>query len=364
MGDCVSSIRRSPASGGSIPSDLERQPHIAEVVRRCQVLHDDDQVWRRIKRAVTSMTDQRQRFQGQMTRPDDSVIAYTGLPLPDGAMLLTFIDITSSKRFERLLIERNEALEAGDKLKSQFISHVSYELRTPLTNIIGFSELLARPHTGDLNPKQREYLTDIDASSKTLLAIINDILDLATIDAGAFELKLAPVDVNAVVEAAANGVRERASRAKIALAIELPPDIKTLIADEQRLKQVLFNLLSNAIGFSEPGDSVRLDVSRANGMVSFTVADEGVGIPQEHIDRVFDRFESRAKGSRHRGAGLGLAMVKSLVEQHGGEVSLASVEGKGTTIIARFPETRGGPAPPRPRRRWRERARSAGASDE
>ena len=140
-------------------------------------------------------SDARQPMAGQMERPDDSVLDFAVAPLPDGATLITFVDVTDSECYERALIERNEALVAADRLKNQFISHVSYELRTPLTNIIGFSELLTSPRTGPLNDKQREYLDDISASSRTLLAIINDILDLATIDAGALELKLAPVKV-------------------------------------------------------------------------------------------------------------------------------------------------------------------------
>ncbi|MFO1170249.1 MAG: PAS-domain containing protein [Hyphomicrobiaceae bacterium] len=320
------------------PSDLERGPHIDEVIRRCRTLYDDEPTWTRLTRAVTTLAEERQRIEGQMARPDDSIIAYAGLPLPDGAMLLTFIDITDSKRFERVLVERNEALETAARLKSQFISHVSYELRTPLTNIIGFSELLTSPRTGDLNDKQREYLGDISASSKTLLSIINDILDLATIDAGGFELKLAPVQAAAIIDAAAQGVRERLNRAKLKLDVRIAHGVDSFVADENRVKQVLYNLLSNAIGFSEVGDTVTVVCEREGGMIAFTVRDQGAGIPEEHQRRVFERFESRTQGSKHRGAGLGLALVKSLVEIHGGDVTLVSAPGKGTEVRVRFPE--------------------------
>ncbi len=320
------------------PADLERGPHIDDVIRRCRTLYDDERTWARLLRSVATLTDERQRIEGQMSRPDDSIIAYAGLPLPDGAMLLTFIDITDSKRFERVLVERNEALETAGRLKSQFISHVSYELRTPLTNIIGFSELLTSPRTGELNDKQREYLGDIGASSKTLLAIINDILDLATMDAGGFELKPTPVSANQIIEGAVQGVRERLTRAKLKLDVKVAPGIDTFIADEQRVKQVLYNLLSNAIGFSEVGDTVTLACAREAGMIAFTIKDEGAGIPEEHQRKVFERFESRTQGSKHRGAGLGLALVKSLVELHGGDVTMLSAPGKGTEVKARFPE--------------------------
>ena len=150
------------------PGELDKAPHVDEVIRRCRALFEDGRAWTRVKRSVTAIRDSRQRIEGQMNRPDRSVISYAGLPLPDGATLLTFLDISDRKRVELALIERNEALEAADRLKSDFISHVSYELRTPLTNIIGFCELLSRPRTGTLNTKQGEYLRDIHASSNTL----------------------------------------------------------------------------------------------------------------------------------------------------------------------------------------------------
>jgi signal transduction histidine kinase len=294
--------------------------------------------WARISRAVTGISDRRQPVAGQMMRPDHSVIDFAVAPLPDGATLITFVDVTDSKRYEQTLIERNEALVAADRLKSQFISHVSYELRTPLTNIIGFSELLANPRTGELNAKQREYLNDISASSRTLLAIINDILDLATIDAGALELKLAPVKVADIVDTAVLGVRDRASRARLNLDIHIAEDAVEFIADEARVRQVLYNLLANAIGFSKPADTIRLSVRRDAGMMAFAVEDNGVGIPKDQQQRMLERFESRSQGSKHRGAGLGLSIVKSLVELHGGTMSLDSEPGRGTRVTVRFPE--------------------------
>lgn len=317
---------------------LQEGPHVDEVVRQCRVLHDDANGWDSIARAATAISDQRQSVEGQMVRADQSVIDYSALPLPDGGTLVAFADVTDAKRYERALIERNEALVAADKLKSQFISHVSYELRTPLTNIIGFSELLDSPRTGALNDKQREYLNDVSASSKTLLAIIDDILDLANIDAGALELKLAPVKVRPIIDAAVLGVRERASRARIALDISVADDAVEFVADEGRVRQVLYNLMSNAIGFSMPGGTVRLHCRRDGDVIAFTIIDEGVGIPKDQQSSVLERFVSRSQGSKHRGAGLGLSIVKSLVELHGGDMRLDSEPGRGTSATVRFPE--------------------------
>jgi signal transduction histidine kinase len=305
---------------------------------RCAALLDDPAPWATAKRAVTSVTEERESFEGIVTRPDDMTIAYAGVPLPDGSTVLTYIDISDSRRAEVALIERNEALEAADKLKNTFLSHVSYELRTPLTNIIGFSDMLALPSIGPLQAKQREYLEDIRTSSSKLLAIINDILDLTTIDAGALELKPAPVAVREILDAAELGVRERLAKSGMSLETHVAADLDMVVADRQRMTQVLFHLLSNAIGFSSEGSTITLSCRRENGMVAFSVQDSGVGIPEEYQASVFGRFESRSQGSKHRGAGLGLAIVKSIVDLHGGQIVLRSSPGVGTTVTVLIPQ--------------------------
>lgn len=317
---------------------LEQGPHIGAVVTECRELFDDHETWDNLVRRITSVSDEREAMTGQMVRPDQTILDYATTPLPDGGTLVTFADVTALRRYERTLKERNEALIAADRLKSQFIGHVSYELRTPLTNIIGFSELLGAPVTGDLSDKQREYLGDIQSSSTTLLSIIDDILDLATIDAGSLDLKLAPVKVDDVIDGAILGVQERAKRQRLTIDIATAEDDMEFFADEARIRQVLYNLLSNAVGFSNVDGLVRLSVWREQGMVAFAVEDDGIGIPKEQQSRVFDRFESRSQTGKHRGAGLGLSIVKSLVELHNGDMRLESEDGAGTRVTVRFPE--------------------------
>jgi signal transduction histidine kinase len=318
---------------------LESGPHIDEVHARCEMLLDGPEPWATAKRAVTSVFETRESFEGTLTRPDDMSIAYAGVPLPDGSTVLTYIDISDSKRAESALIERNEALEAADNLKNTFLSHISYELRTPLTNIIGFSDMLAQPPVGPLEGKQSEYLEDIRTSSSKLLAIINDILDLTTIDAGGLELKLAPVAVRDILEGAELGVKERLAKSGMTLEVNIASDLDMVLADRQRLTQVLFHLLSNAIGFSSEGALITLSCRKEGQMVAFAVQDSGVGIPEEYQASVFGRFESRSQGSKHRGAGLGLAIVKSIVELHGGQITLRSAPGVGTTVTVLIPHT-------------------------
>jgi len=318
--------------------ELGEGPHIDELIALARRHYEDPATWARISGAVTSFSEEREPFEGQMVRPDNTIIDFATMPLPDGATLFTFADVTDARRYERALEERNEALVAADRMKNAFISHISYELRTPLTNIIGFSELLANPQIGPLNAKQHEYLGDISVSSRTLLAIIDDILTLATMDAGAMELKLGPVDVRAVIDAAILGVREAAQRARLLLHIAVADDVTQFVADEARVRQILYNLLSNAVGFSKAGDTIQIGCWREQGMIVFSVEDQGVGIPKDEQWRVFERFESRSQGSGHRGAGLGLSIVKSLVELHGGSVSLESEPGRGTRVTVRLPE--------------------------
>jgi signal transduction histidine kinase len=321
------------------PRQLDGEPHIEEIISWCRVLYDAPEEWERTKAAVTAIVAERRPYESQFDRPDGSVLSSAALPLPDGGTLLTYVDVSDSKRVERALIERTEALEAADRLKTAFISHVSYELRTPLTNIIGFSELLASPIAGPLTEKQRDYLSDIRLSGRTLLAIIDDILDLATIDAGTLELKLSPVKVREVIDQAVQGVEERLKQNRVALAISIEPGIDQFVADGRRVTQMLYNLLSNAIGFSGNDGRIALTCARDHAMLAFTVEDQGLGIPEDYQQTVFNRFESRSHGSSHRGAGLGLSIVKSLAELHGGTVTLDSAPGRGTRVMVKLPLT-------------------------
>jgi signal transduction histidine kinase len=170
-----------------------------------------------------------------------------------------------------------------------------------------------------------------------LLAIINNILDLATIDAGAMTLNLGPVDIRRTMEAAAEGVQDRLVQTSIALQINAAPDIGSFTADERRVRQTLFNLLANAIGFSPAGETVTLSAQRLQDAVVFSVTDHGPGIPSDVKDKVFDWFETHSLGSHHRGTGIGLSLVRSFVELHGGTVEIASVVGEGTTVTCTFP---------------------------
>jgi signal transduction histidine kinase len=318
------------------PALLGDRPHIETVIERCRALYGDSDFWQALRDAVTGF-DRREVMSGHLERSDGSVVNCATVPLPDGATLVTFQDATDTANVERALRERNDALEMADELKNDFVHHVSYELRTPLTNIIGFAHLLYDTSTGPLTDKQRDYLGYISSSSSALLAIINDILDLASIDAGAMKLDLGPVDIRRTIDAAAEGVQDRLAEKALRLDLRVARNVGSFVADERRIRQILFNLLSNAIAFSPPSSTITLGAERRDGALVVSIADRGRGIPAEIVDRVFNRFETHAQGSQHRGAGLGLSIVRSFVELHGGTVSLETAEGRGTTVTCVFP---------------------------
>ncbi|HZL40847.1 MAG TPA: PAS-domain containing protein [Pseudolabrys sp.] len=315
---------------------LDQHPHVEAVTAWTQAMHDDNTVWRNLRAAVTAI-DNREPIIARIERRDGVMIDMTTMPLPDGATLVTFQDISDTVNVERALIEKNEALETADAIKIDFVHHVSYELRSPLTNIIGFANLLGDPAFGSLTSKQHEYIGYITTSTNALLALINNILDLATIDAGAMSLTLTDVDIRASMQEAAEGVQDRLVKDNIKLEINAAPGIGSFSADERRLRQILFNLLSNAVGFSPAGATVTLAAERRPDAVVFTVVDHGPGIPTEQKDKVFDWFETDSMGSSHRGTGLGLSLVRSFTELHGGTVAIDSTLGHGTTVTCVFP---------------------------
>jgi signal transduction histidine kinase len=322
------------------PEMLADRPHIEIVIGLCRSLHDDEAAWYALRSAVTAIDD-REQLTARLDRRDGSVIDCSTVPLPDGATLVAFHDVTDTINVERALREKNEALETADEIKIDFVHHVSYELRSPLTNIIGFAHFLGDPATGPLTDKQREYLGYLTTSTNALLAIINNILDLATIDAGAMTLSLGQVDIRNTMLAAVEGIQDRLVNDELVLDLRVPPDAGSFVADEKRVRQVLFNLLANAVNFSPPGGTITLTAERRPGAVVFAVTDRGPGIPQEVQDRVFDWFETHSLGSHHRGTGLGLSLVRSFVELHGGSVTLDSDIGRGTTVTCVFPLEQG-----------------------
>lgn len=317
---------------------LDTRPHVVEVFQQCARLMPQPEMWNEVKLAVTSLSDSRRPLQDRLIRPDGMVLDYNVVPLPDGNTLITYVDVTASSGIERALRERNEALEAADRLKTGFLSNVSYELRTPLNSILGFASMLSAGIAGELAPKQSEYVADIQSSSNDLLAVIDAILDLTTIDAGAMELRLETIKVEDLLSDVANDFSRRIDERDLTLNIEIAENAGSLTADSRRLHQTIGHLLSNAIGFSPTGATVRMGARRDGSDVLLWVADNGRGMDDEFQKKAFERFNAKPLAGGHRGPGLGLALVKSFVELHGGSVRLMSKLQQGTTVICRLPD--------------------------
>jgi len=315
---------------------LEQEPHVDNLVERSRRSDSETSAWDEVKFGVTRLDTERKPISGKLTAAD-RVLQYATVPLPDGNTLLTFSDITASARMERALRDRADALEAADRLKNMFLSNVSYEIRTPLTSVLGFAEGLQMGIAGRLSSKQLDYVHHIRKSSEELKNIIDAIIDLSAIDAGAMELKLERVDVTDLLQGVAEKLSGDIDRRDLTLNIDVAADATQLIADSKRVDQVLTNLLSNAIGFSMPGSTVRMGARRSGAELQIWVADTGRGMEPEFQRRAFDRFQSRPMPGGHRGPGLGLAIVKSFVELHDGHVSLYSKVNQGTTVLCTFP---------------------------
>ncbi len=325
----------------NLPEDmLASSPHITDIIDRSRRMVADEGWWQRLRLCVTGMAEGRQGFSTRIETTDGRVFEHSVVPLPDGNTLLSWVDITAAATNERILRERNEALMEADRIKSAVLNSISYHLRNPLNAIVGFTESMEMGIAGELNERQREYLRYIRTSSSDLMAVIDTILDLATIDAGRMTLEIEPVDIGEVLEEVARRMEERLETRDLTLEIDIADDARVVNADRQRLLQILSQLLSNAIGFSDAGRTIRMGARRGQSGIEIWVADEGPGIDPEFLERAFERFTSRpASTGGHRGPGLGLPLVKALVELHGGDVQLVSRIGEGTTVICRFPET-------------------------
>ena len=241
-------------------------------------------------------------------------------------------------RLFREIADKSREVEAASRHKSEFLAHMSHELRTPLNAIIGFSEVLTDRTFGELNEKQDEFLRDISASGRHLLSLINDILDLAKVEAGRMELTPTDFDLPNAIENALIVVREQASRRGVALGHTIEPGLGPIRADERKVKQVLLNLLSNALKFTGEGGRVHLGVGVRNEMVEISVADTGVGIAPEDQEAVFEEFRQVGPTARTvEGTGLGLAVARRFIELHGGRIWVRSQVGAGSTFTFTLP---------------------------
>jgi len=317
---------------------VEDETPFDRVVEACEHLFHDRATWAQIRGRITDPSPEaRTEYRGEMRRSDDSVLKFLTRPLPDGATLVAFQDITADRRVEDALRERAEAFEQADKLKGQFVENVSYQLRNPLQAIYGNAELLQAKVFGPLNDRQVDQVGAILEASGSLSKLIDNILDVAMVEAGNFALDMAPVDIYETITESVQMAASKARDTEVPIRVKCDPKIGTIEADHKRITQVIVNLLSNALRHTERGDTITVSAERLDGVLRLTVADTGKGMAFDQQARAFDSFES---GDR-RGAGLGLALVRSFVEMHGGWVALQSEPGRGVTVTCHLPAQAG-----------------------
>ena len=258
------------------------------------------------------------------------------------------VDITNRDELGALAVNVNrmndelrrvyKELENASEHKSEFLASMSHELRTPLNAIIGFSQVLRERISGDINAKQEEYLDDILSSGNHLLALINEVLDLAKVEAGQVELHVAPFLLQDALERGISTVREQATSGCVQLTLHANGGPTVVTGDERRIRQVIFNLLSNAVKFTPSGGRVDVTATHADGEARISVADTGGGIAADDLERIFEEFQQTELGARlHEGTGLGLALSKRFVEMHGGRIWCDSVVGTGSTFVFTLP---------------------------
>jgi PAS domain S-box-containing protein len=268
-------------------------------------------------------------------------ISLSPLETEEGTLVSSAIrDITDRRGIERTLQEKNAELERANQAKDRFLASMSHELRTPLNGIIGFAEFLSDGKPGAINDKQKEYLGDILNSGRHLLHLINDMLDLVKVQAGKVELSAERFSLREAIGEVCAGIRPIAETKRIAVKVEIAPGLDFVTLDQQRFKQILYNLLSNALKFTDDGGHVGVEAAlHGKESLQLAVSDDGIGIRREDIGRLFTEFEQLETGTARRfgGTGLGLALTRSLVTLHGGEIGVESEFGEGSTFRVTLP---------------------------
>ena len=276
------------------------------------------------------------RQQGQFVRISEH-------RLPDGSTVVMSADVTELKGIETELRAAKEEADLANRTKTEFLANMSHELRTPLNSIIGFTDILVNRRFGRDDPRYDSYLKDVNDAGRDLLRLINDIIDISRIERGQLVLSERNVDVPRLMTACYRLILGRAHEAQVHIDLAVPKDFPALHSDELRVKQVLLNVLANAVKFTPEGGRIDFDAEvEPSGGITFTIKDTGIGIRAEDIPKVMSVF-GQADGSlarKHEGAGLGLPMTRSLMELHGGEMKLESLAGIGTTVRLRFPQSR------------------------
>lgn len=316
--------------------EVMRDQHLTTLIEKLKGLFDYEEDWATFKAKIIENVTDRIPKTGQLKRKDGMIVNFRYVPLPDGDHLISYTDATDAFRVQNALQEKNEALETADRLKSEFIANISYELRGPLNTIVGFSEVLSHKYFGALNERQADYLNGISESSHKLLYLVNDILDLASIEAGYLTLQASRVDIPSLLKDIINLVAKRLEINRQYLILKCDKSVEDWVVDATRLKQAILNLFSNAIKYTPPDGTITLEAQVNDEELEISVTDTGVGIAPEDQKHLLDKFEQ--KNGIPIGTGLGLSLVKRFIELHGGRIHLFSEPHQGTKVTCILPK--------------------------
>ncbi|MEN9856117.1 MAG: hypothetical protein RL186_656 [Pseudomonadota bacterium] len=312
---------------------LAAAPEFDLLVEHARPVYNDPDFWSELKARISDPSPQaRQEMQGEFTCSNGTCVMWLTRPLPDGATLAAFADVTAARRVETALRDRAAAFQDADRLKTEFVRNVSYQLRTPLTTIRGYTELLTAGVGGTLTDSQADYLSAIGSASGQLEKLIENILDLAMIDAGQMSLDLGDVNLSEVMDVTAEIARTTSGDKPVKIVVACDPNVGIIRADNARIGQILFNLVSNALRVTGQGDVITLGARRIEDTIRIWVSDTGPRIDAARQAAAFEGF-----GDGDRRAGVSLALVKRFVELHGGWVALSSAESSGVTVSCYLP---------------------------
>jgi cell cycle sensor histidine kinase DivJ len=319
------------------------RPAYLTALSRCYARNEPINVEFRVRRAGPS-GQERYIWVETCCRPLGSEASHGATPLPSGILAGTR-DISDRKAQEAELLRARDEAESASRAKTQFLANMSHELRTPLNAVIGFSEILNRELFGALGEQRyRDYARLIHESGEHLLNVVNDILDMSKIEAGKFKIVKEPFDIAALINSCSEVMRHAADKRQLALITEFSPGLPELLADKRACKQMLLNVISNAIKFTDAGGWVRISARVEHDRVELVVADNGIGIAEHDLPKLGNPFV-QADNSYNRsydGAGLGLSVVKGLARLHGGRLEIASKLGHGTIATIVLPLERPG----------------------
>jgi signal transduction histidine kinase len=320
---------------------LAQEPDIDETINHALQLKGMIEQRELLQSQIRNMVNGRIAIEGELALQHERHVSYSGTPLPDGSALLTLIDVTDTRTKQKALEDSNTALARFNEMRSRFIENTSYELRTPLTSIMGFAEMLEKGFVGEVPPKQRDYLRDILKSSQKLDALIGDLLDLTLLGSKTVAIEKQDADIIILLQEIVRDAQSAADAKSLAISLEtaslIAAGARSVEMDRNRLHQALSKVIENAIYFTPPHGNILVSAKYVDTDIILSVADDGPGMTESDQAQVFDVFYRGSNNVAHKGVGLGLTLVRHIMEAHGGSVSLRSIEGKGTRVDLRLP---------------------------